>query len=86
MNDRSLPDLDDNVLREMGVTREEFEKRRDNFLKRALDLDKRAPRVGKSAPDFEVERLSPTGSRTGEMFRLSSLRGAAVALVFGSYT
>ena len=37
------------------------------------------------APDFEVERLSSAGKRTGELFRLSSFRGAPVALAFGSY-
>ena len=86
MNDRSPPDLDDNILRKMGVTREEYERRRNNFRQRSLDLDERAPAVGTSAPDFEVECLSPAGKRTGEMLRLSSLRGAPVALVFGSYT
>ena len=38
------------------------------------------------APDFELERLSPEGRRTGQTFRLSSGRGRPVGLVFGSYT
>lgn len=45
-----------------------------------------APKIGDPAPDFELERLSPDGSRTGETLRLSSLRGRPVGLVFGSYT
>ncbi len=45
-----------------------------------------APGIGDPAPDFEIERLSAQGKRTGEMFRLSSRRGRPVGLVFGSYT
>lgn len=52
----------------------------------ALARDAQAPEVGAMAPDFEIERLSPAGARTGEMFRLSDTRGKPVALIFGSYT
>lgn len=51
-----------------------------------IEREKNAPKVGEPAPDFEIERLTPEGKRTGEMFRLSSTRGKPVALVFGSYT
>ncbi len=44
------------------------------------------PRVGTPAPDFEIERLDRDRKRTGEMVRLSALKGRSVALVFGSYT
>ncbi len=46
----------------------------------------RVPAVGKPAPDFEIERLDRDRKRTGEMVRLSALKGKPVALVFGSYT
>ncbi|MBI4206394.1 MAG: hypothetical protein HY527_15340 [Betaproteobacteria bacterium] len=48
--------------------------------------DQVAPKVGEPAPDFEIDRLTPAGKRSGETFRLSSTRGKPVALVFGSYT
>lgn len=48
--------------------------------------DKVAPKVGDLAPDFEIERLSPTGLRTGESFRLSEALGRPVGLILGSYT
>ena len=46
----------------------------------------RVPQVGTPAPDFEIERLDRDRKRTGEMVRLSALKGRPVALVFGSYT
>ena len=52
----------------------------------AVAREKHAPPEGSEAPDFEIERLSPEGKRTGEMFRLSAMRGRPVALIFGSYT
>ena len=45
-----------------------------------------APAVGAPAPDFELERLSADGKRTGRMFRLSETKARPVGLVFGSYT
>jgi hypothetical protein len=53
---------------------------------RRLEADKRSPQVGEMAPDFELERLSAAGKRTGEMMKLSGLRGKPVGLIFGSYT
>ena len=50
------------------------------------DREPQAPAVGTPAPDFVLERLSPTGARTGQQARLSDYRGRPVALVFGSYT
>jgi hypothetical protein len=46
----------------------------------------RVPKVGEQAPDFELERLGANKKATGEMVRLSELRGRPVALVFGAYT
>jgi hypothetical protein len=80
------PPLDDAALRKMGVTRKEYEARRNKHRKYGLELSKRAPGIGNMAPDFEVERLSASGVRTGQTFRLSSVRGEPAALVFGSYT
>jgi hypothetical protein len=48
--------------------------------------DQRTPAAGTPAPDFEIERLSGKGQRTGRSFRLSSRRGTPVGLIFGSYT
>jgi hypothetical protein len=53
-----------------------------------------APEVGDRAPDFNLERLSAEGKRTGEMVSLwqhfpsagGPGHGRPVGLVFGSYT
>ena len=50
----------------------------------ALARDALAPEMCAMAPDFEIERLSPAGARTGEMFRLSDTRGKPVALMKNS--
>ena len=66
----------------MGITEQDFKIHQARMLER----EKAVPRVGRPAPDFEIERLARDASRTGEMFRLSSMLGQTVALVFGSYT
>ena len=53
---------------------------------RRLEADKDSPQIGDVAPEFELERLSTSGGRTGEMMKLSGLRGKPVGLIFGSYT
>ncbi len=65
-----------------GRTREGM---RQSWLAR-IERDKNSPRIGDEAPEFELERLSPAGMRTGETLRLSSLRGRPVGLIFGSFT
>ncbi len=65
-----------------GETREQYEA----MVRERARRDQAAPKVGELAPDFEIERLTPAGKRTGETFRLSSTLGSPVALVFGSYT
>jgi hypothetical protein len=65
-----------------GMTRDEV---RATMLSRLAE-DARSPRVGDDAPDFELERLGSDGKRTGELLRLSGLRGQPVGLIFGSYT
>lgn len=65
-----------------GISKQEF----DIYYAGRKQRHARTPQVGAPAPDFEIERLSPTGARTGEMFRLSSIKGLPVALVMGSYT
>ena len=70
----------------IGYTREQFLERYEAEVRGRALRDRTAPKVGELAPDFEIERLTPAGKRTGEMFRLSSMRGSPVALVFGSYT
>ena len=66
----------------MRMTPEEYTAMRAGRLAR----EAAAPKLGDLAPDFEVERLSAAGKRTGAMFRLSETRGRPVGLVFGSYT
>ena len=78
----SHPDAGDFEHFHPGLTREQYEAMvRERSLR-----DQVAPKVGEFAPDFEIERLTPAGKRSGKMFRLSSHRGSPIALVFGSYT
>ena len=81
MADR-IATISDEELEFRGWTRE---KMRANYERR-LEADRHSPQVGELAPDFTLERLSPTGARTGETLSLSSLRGKPVGLIFGSYT
>lgn len=69
-----------------GGTREQYLEQYEAMVRERALRDQSAPKVGEPAPDFEIERLTPAGKRTGETFRLSSTRGSPVALVFGSYT
>jgi len=66
----------------MGLTPEEYQAMRAERLAR----EKFAPKVGKLAPNFSLRRLSDTGERSDEDVDLLSLRGAPIALLFGSYT
>lgn len=70
------------VWKKMNISKEDFLVLRDRMAER----EKRTPAAGSEAPDFEIERLSPRGERTGQTLRLSSLRGRPVGLIFGSYT
>ncbi len=45
-----------------------------------------APEVGDKAPEFDVERITPSGERTSESIKLFDLRGKPVALMFGNLT
>lgn len=56
------------------------------FMEQRVLRDERSPKVGEDAPDLELELLTDTGGRTGEMVTLSSYFGTPVALIFGSYT
>jgi hypothetical protein len=77
-----VEDVTDEALRRMNISRDDYARMRAERVER----ERHAPAVGAPAPDFTVERLSSTGERTGETFRLSSTRGRPVALIFGSYT
>ena len=72
------PDRWDSLM----LTRPEYEQ----MVMDRHERDKSAPKVGDPAPDFEIERLSSNGQRTGEMFRLSQELGRPMGFVFGSYT
>ncbi len=45
-----------------------------------------APEVGDQAPEFELERITSSGDRTGKTVKLSSMQGNLVALMFGNLT
>ena len=66
----------------MMMTPDEYNAMRDGRLAR----ERKAPRLGEAAPDLTLERLKADGSRTGESFTLSSVKGRPVGLIFGSYT
>jgi hypothetical protein len=70
------------LWKQMNISKERFLE----IMEQMQEREKRAPAVGSAAPDFELERLSAEGERTGETERLSAHRGRPVALVFGSYT
>ncbi len=70
----------------LGSTREQYLEQYGAMVRERSLCDQSAPKVGEIAPDFQLERLTSAGNRTGEMLRLSSTRGSPVALVFGSYT
>ena len=70
----------------LGMTRERYLEDYEAMVRERAVRDQGAPKAGESAPDFQIDRLSPAGKRSGERFRLSSTRGKPVALVFGSYT
>jgi len=82
MMDLDVDKLPDDVFDKLGLSRDEFREVQARMAERAA----RTPAAGTPAPDFEIERLSPDGKRTGETFQLASARGRPVALVFGSYT
>ncbi len=65
-----------------GISKGEF----DLYMEKKMARDAQTPKVDDAAPDFEAERLSADGKRTGKMFQFSSTRGRPVALVMGSYT
>ena len=74
-----LPELSDDVLARLNLTRAAWEQMRTSFRER----EKHAPVVGDAAPDFELPYLG----QTAKTMRLSDvLRERPVALVFGSYT
>ena len=74
-----LPELPDDVLARMNLTREAWNETRARFKER----QESAPKVGVDAPDFELPYLG----ETDKTVRLSDFRGKRpVALIFGSYT
>ncbi len=79
---RRIATISDEELEFRGRTREGM---RQSWLAR-IERDKDSPRIGDQAPEFELERLSPAGIRTGDRLRLSALRGRPVGLIFGSFT
>ena len=85
LNDIDIDKIPEEMLERMGITRDGFREIRRVMAER----DTKTPPAGSQAPDFEIERLSAEGVRTGKSFRLSTSLAAhskPVALVFGSYT
>ena len=74
--------ISDEALAELMISREDWTEMR---LKRNV-IEKNVPQVGDEAPDFNLEKLTFDGARTGEFVGLSTLRGKPVTLYFGSYT
>ena len=77
-----IDETPEEVFERYGITKEEYR----TLLTQRLARDKDAPKIGDPAPDFELEKLTTSGGRTGEHCILSDLQGKPVALVFGSYT
>ena len=77
-----ISNISDDELEFRGWTRDGM---RAGYERR-LEADKDSPQIGDVAPEFELERLSASGGRTGEMMKLSGLQGKPVGLIFGSYT
>ncbi len=74
--------LDLERLKRLNISPEDYIK----VKQEADERERRVPEIGDPAPDFELERISGDGKRTGDHVRLSSLRGKPVLLYFGSYT
>lgn len=81
-SDLSFPERKKVWLEISDMTEAEF----DSMMAAQKARQDGAPKVGDTAPDFEIERLDRSKKRTGEYVKLSSLRGRPVALAFGSYT
>ncbi len=79
---RRIATISDDELKFRGRTREGM---RQSWLDR-IERDRQSPRIGDQAPEFELERLSPAGMRTGDRLGLAALRGRPVGLIFGSFT
>ena len=62
------------------------EKRIEELTAERAPIEAAAPKPGDIAPDFEAERMSGGGQRSGDRIKLSDFRGKPVALQFGSYT
>lgn len=77
-----LDEMSDEELEFRGWNRQELIER----WEKRLTQDLTTPAPGQNAPDFELELLGDTGKRSGDMLKLSSLRGKPVGLIFGSYT
>ncbi len=78
----AVPQISDEALAELMISREDWTEMRS----KRNEIEKSVPQVGDEAPDFNLEKLTFDGVRTGEFVRLSSLRGKPVTLYFGSYT
>ena len=77
-----MENLTDEEWEAAGFTRAQFE----NRWRARLERDRFSPKIDSPAPDFILEVLTSEGRRSGELFRLSSLFGKPIGLVFGSYT
>ena len=78
----TMKNLTDKEWEVLGFTRAQFE----NRWKARIERDNFSPKIGSTAPDFELELLSHEGNRTSNLFKLSSLIGNPIGLIFGSYT
>ena len=84
-NETGLPDREkvlSHYQSKWNISAEEYSRRVDEQIER----ESKVPGLGAMTADFELEKLTVDGGRTGEMYRLSEHRGAPLALAFGSYT
>ena len=77
-----LQKISDEYLKVRGMSRQDL---REHMERRVL-RDANSPQVGETAPEFELEILSPQGKRAGETLKLSSFWQKLLGLIFGSYT
>jgi len=78
----NMDEIPDELWKQLNISKADFAE----VSAKMREREKSVPQVGDVAPDFEIERLTADGKRSGERFELRSARGRPVALIFGSYT
>ncbi len=83
---KRLDDLPEDVVERfttmMNTDRQSLQLRFDSTAER----ERRSPKVGMRAPDFNLELLDTAGKRTSGTRALADHLDKPIALIFGSYT